>query len=353
MNTTTLRAGSTLTALFLTVALVGCGGGGGSAPVPPTAPNPPPPAPAPVDVVSSSGTLQTTAATPTYAAGGIYANYFSALNLARSNAGAGVLNQSTALDTAAQAHSTYVVTNLATEGLTHVEVSTSSDYYAATFTDRDVKAGYAATIVGTETIGGGVTGDDYAYGLLGTAYHGAALLSNSADVGVGLASNQYGNYITSDLGATSALPYGQVPASGKFVAYPYSGQTSVDGTFYVTGEIPRVSTTLLPNATAGTPVIVNIRNADYVNFSSQGTLVPVVTSFSITDASGNLVPSVIIANSAITGSGVTINSDANLGAGFVELIAAAPLVPGTYTVTFAATLKTGSALTKTWSFTTD
>ena len=43
------------------------------------------------------------------------------------------------------------------------------------------------------------------------------------------------------------------------------------------------------------------------NFASQGALAPVVTTFSMTDASSNPVAAVIIANGAITGgAGVTL-----------------------------------------------
>jgi hypothetical protein len=354
-NNTSLRASSSLAALFLAVSLVGCGGGGSSpapATSPPTAPNPPPPAPAPVDVISSSGNLQTTAVASTYGAGSVGDNFYTALNTARASAGAGVLNQSAALDTAAQAHALYETTNLATEGIAHVEVATSPNFYATTWDARETKAGYAPSL-GTEVIGGAGTGDNFAYGLLATAYHGAALLSDSTDVGFGSSADQFDTVGVSDLGAPASKPYGQVAASGNLIAYPYSNQTGVLGTFYVSGEIPRVSTTLLPNATAGAPVIVNIQNADYVNLAAKGAVAPVVTSFTLTDSSGTAVPAVIIANSAITGaSGVAVNSDAGLGVGFVELIATTPLTSGmTYTAAFTATLKTGGTpLNKTWSF---
>ena len=341
-----------LTAFAATLAA--CGGGSDSSSPSAPAPAPTPaPAPAPVDVISSSGNLQTTAAASTYGAGSIGDNFYTALNTARAAAGAGVVNQNADLDVAAAAHALYETTNDGTEGLAHTEVSTSPDFYALTFTARDAKAGYAVGNVGTEVIGGAVTGSDFAYGLLATAYHGAALLSDSMDVGFGLSSGQYGNLTVADLGAQPSLPYGQVAASGSFIAYPYSNQTSVIGTFYVSDEIPRVSSALLPNATAGAPVIVNIQNADYVNLASQGAVAPVVTSFTLKDGSGNIVPTVIIANSAIAGaSGVTVNQDADLGTGFVELIATSPLTSGaTYTAAFTATLKpNGTPLAKSWSF---
>jgi hypothetical protein len=101
----------------------------------------------------------------------------------------------------------------------------------------------------------------------------------------------------------------------------------------VSGEIPRATATLLPDPTTDAPV---------------------VTSFSMTDGAGDaIVPAVIIANRAIAdGAGVTLNSDADLRADFVELIATSPFTSGApYTVTFAATSKAGGAhASKSWSF---
>jgi hypothetical protein len=363
-NNKLARASQLLAAVALASALAACGGGGGDSTSTSSSTSTSgsgsgstsSSGSTTTDVVSSAGNLQTTAIASTYGAGSDGDAYYTTLNTVRLSAGAGVLNQNAALDTASAAHALYEVANYATEGYSHTEVATSTDFYGVTFTDRDTTAGYTSAL-GTEVQASSFTGSQFAFYLLSTAYHGAALLSDSTDVGYGASvypSSAGGGYFTvSDLGAPSTYPYGQVAASGSFIAYPYSGQTGVEGTFSVNAESPRVSTTLFPAATAGAPVIVNIRNADYVNFNAQGTLAPVVTSFTLKDASGTVVPAVIIANSAITGgTGVTVNSDTELGAGVVELIATSPLTSGvTYTVTFTATLKTGGTpLTSTWTF---
>jgi hypothetical protein len=160
--------------------------------------------------------------------------------------------------------------------------------------------------------------------------------------------------VVADLGAAPTLSYGQVAASGSFVAYPYANQTGITATYLAGAESPRVSATLVPNDEAGTPVIVNIRNADYVNYAAAGTLTPVVTAFTLTDSTGAVVDSAIFAPSTISGgSAVTVNADADLGAGFVVLVPKSPLTSGaTYTANFSVVLKTGgTALAKAWSFT--
>ena len=55
------------------------------------------------------------------------------------------------------------------------------------------------------------------------------------------------------------------------------------------------------------------------------------------------------------GSGVILNTDANLPAGVAVLVSESPLAKNmTYTVTFSATLGTdATALSKAWSFTTN
>ncbi len=347
-----------LALLSLTVALAACGGGGGSS-APAAGPNPPPPAPAPIPtpVVPVSGTLATSVAAASYAANSPQADAFATLNDARQHAGAGLIAQSEALDISAQAHASYLTTNILTVGLTHVEDSSLPGYYADTFYAREAKAGYSFAN-GTEVIGGCSQGALYTYGLLDTVYHGAALLSANVDIGYGLGADGAGfPMCVADLGTATGVGYngfGQVPAAGAMVAYPYAGQTNVLDTFYVTGEIPRVSITVLPNATAGAPVIVSLVNADYLNLGSG--VHPTVTAFSMADSSNTPVPAQLLATQGVAaGSGVILNTDANLAAGVVVLVPESPLAKNTtYTVTFSATLGTGAtALSKAWRFTTN
>jgi hypothetical protein len=314
------------------------------------------------DVVASAGTLQAAASVPAYATGSQQLSFFNTLNTTRIAAGAGAVNQSAVIDTASQAHADYLTANLtaatAAGESPHNENPARTGYYDATPSSRLTRAGFAAAS-STEVIGGtGPTlrADGCAIGLLNTVYHGAALLSQETFVGVGIGTDAAGIPLcVSDLGNASTDTYGQVPTSGAFIAYPYSGQTNLPETFYVAYESPRPSATLFPNTTAGTPVIVRVRNADFVNFQHAGTLAVTVTKFELKDAGGNVVPSAILAANGLTGSGVALNADTQLGEGFAVLVPLSPLSKGvTYTYTFTVTLKSGGTpVTLTRSFTTN
>jgi len=345
----------TIGATLVALALAACGGGGSeTGTAAPTAPSIPI---APSDVMSSTGTLKASAGAATYVAGSLQADAFAALNVARNAAGAGSVSQNAALDIAAAAHAKYLTTNIAT-GVVHSEDVGKADYYEASPSSRMSKAGFPVGI-STEVIGGtgaSLKGADCILGLLNTVYHGAALLSQATYVGIGFGQDAIGVPLcVADLSNLASESYTQVAPSGALIAYPYAGQVGVMETFYVAYESPRPPATLFPNTTAGTPVIVNVRNADYVNHKAAGTLGAVVTKFELKDAAGNTVAASILANSGITGSGVTLNADSNLGEGFVVLVPLAPLNKGTtYTATFTATLNVGGTpVSKTWPFSTN
>lgn len=343
-----------ISALALTATLTACGGGGGS-----SAPSPAPaPAPTPAPAVADAGTLKTTVPAPTYAASSTSADAFTTLNTVRLAAGAGAVAQDTKIDVATAAHAKYVTTNLASLVDYHNEDAAKADFYAVSVGDRLTKAGFSASN-STEVIGGtgaSLKGADCVLGLLGTAYHGPALLSRNTSVGVAFGADVAGiPMCVIDLATPTGDSFGQVPAVNTLLAYPSAGQTNVIEIFYVSAESPRPPASIFPNATAGTPVIVSVRNADYVNFAAAGTLNATVTAFGLKDAAGNAVPAAILAHKDLKGSGVTLNSDNVLSDGFVVLIPLAPLAKGqVYTATFSATLKAGgTALAKTWSFTTN
>lgn len=335
---------------LLALALAACGGGGGGDTGGGGTTSP-------VDVVASAGTLKTSTGSFMYAANSLEADAFATLNQARSAAGAGYVSQSAALDTAAAAHARYLTTNI-TWGIVHTEDPSKGDYYEATPASRLAKAGFSAGF-STEVIGGtGATmkGSDCVLGLLNTVYHAAALLSRGTHVGLGFGTDAGGIPLcVADLGNLASESYTQVAPTGELIAYPYVGQTGVLETFYVAYEVPRPSATLFPNTTAGTPVVVNVRNADFVNLKAAATLNVAVSKFELKDAGGNIVPAGILANSGVAGSGVTLTPDSNLGEGFVVLVPLSPLSKGaTYTAAFTATLKAGGTpVTKSWSFSTN
>lgn len=358
-----MRTLNTLLAAVTVAALTACGGGGGgetASPGSPTSPAPSTPSTptspsTPANVVANEGTLQTVAGPSAYAPDSFEADIYATLNSVRHMAGAGYMSQSAQLDVAATAHAKYLETNQ-TGG--HEQDPSKPDFYEVSHYSRIAKAGFDAGYA-TEVIGGlsrNAKGSNCVFGLMNTVYHAAGLLSPTTNVGAGIGADGAGvPRCVVKLAAKSTERNVQVAPAGSLVAYPYDGQKDVYETFFVGYELPRPPATLFPNMTAGTPVIVSMRNADFLNFEAAGTLSTVVTKFEIKDAQGNLVPAAILANPGITGSGVKLNADSLLSAGFAVLVPFSPLSPGvTYTVTFTATLKTGGApLTKTWSFTTD
>lgn len=359
-----MRTLNTLLAAVTIAALTACGGGGGgdaaspsapSSPSNPTAPTAPATPSAPANVVANEGTLKATAGPSTYAAESYEADAYAALNRLRHASGAGYLSQDAKLDVAAAAHAKYLTTNQ-TGG--HEQDPSNTDFYGTSPYYRVTKAGFDAGLVGEAVGGAGRNGNgwDCVFGLMNSVYHSAVLLSQTTTFGIGFGTDGAGSPLcVINVATTSNERNVQVAPAGSLVAYPYAGQSDVRETFWVAFETPRPSATLFPNMTTGTPVIVNVKNADFVNFQAAGTLAAVVTTFEMKDADGNIVPAAILADPALTGSGVTLHRDSLLSQGFAVLVPLSPLAfNATYTVTFSATLKTGGApLTKTWSFTTN
>jgi uncharacterized protein YkwD len=317
-----------LFALTAAAALSACGGGGGDAA--PTPPSPPAPTPSQAQVARRLAA-------------------FNQLNVVRQGSGAGVLAESTALDTSAQDHSNYLSVNgFSSAASAHDETSGLQDFTGADPFVRMVAAGYtysyATEVIGD--IGSASSSSDCVGDLLDTVYHAASMLSRVADVGIGFGSGAAAGMCTIDMASPliggSSL---QIPPPGAIVAYPYPGSTVAHGTFHVANESPRVSVALLPNATAGTPIVVGLRNQDMVAGGSAN-----ITQFSLANAAGVALPGVILVDSAITGTGV--HADAILDTGFAVLVPVSPLAAGTYTVTLHATIGGGQALAlTTWSFT--
>lgn len=333
-----------LLAAIASSVLAACGGGGSGGSDTAAA------APAVTPVISVDGTIVATPSAATYTAGTVKAQAFDALNAARKAAGAGVLSQSAALDVATAAHAAYIEGNME---FVHDENPAKPFFYAVTPKDRAAKAGYAGTVV--ETLGGtgaSHNGADCALGLLNTVYHGEALLVGGyTDVGIASHLDSASTpACVINLGRPSG--YGQIPASGAIIGYPGNGMT-VEGTFYAGYETPRPPIALFPSLTAGTPVIVSLRNADYINLQSSAKLDAKVTEFTLKDSLGNVVAAHILAGSDVAaGTGVVLNSDPLLFTGTLILVPKAPLPAGTYTATVSATLGgTAAAIAKTFSFT--
>ena len=309
--------------------------------------------------VPAAGTLQLSVPTANYPGGSTEGAAWRDLNTARQVAGAGQLMQSTALDTAAVAHANYLARNLTAAG--HDEDPARLAYYEATPASRITKAGFGASLwaeaISDEMPQPALQPFDCAAELLNSVYNAAQLLGPATHVGLsgwdGLFTGTM--FCVGLVAAPSDKPVGQVMPSGKLTTFPYDGQSGVTDSVDLRNESPRPSATVLPNALAGTPVIVNVRNADYLNLLAAGTLQARVTRFTLSDAGGNLVPAALLAHAGLRGaSGVVLHEDAMLPLGAAVLVPLSPLPGGqTYTASFGATLHDGGpVLDKTWSFRT-
>ena len=352
-----------LFAFTAVAALTACGGGSDASPAPaptstptsappPATPTPAPPAtptPAPTPTVGTNGTLQTSVPAATYDARRKAA--YDELNAARSGAGAGLLAQSAQLDTSASSHAAYLSANgFNSADSAHDETAGLTDFTGTDPFKRMQSAGYgfsfASEVIGD--IGSTSSTSDCVGDLLDTIYHAADMLSRETDVGIGFGTGAAAGMCTMDLGSTLAHASAQIPPSGAIIAYPYGGATVASGTFHVANESPRAPVALLPNSTAGTPILVGLRNQDYIKGKAA-----TITQFSLTDSAGNLVPSVILADSSVTGTGVNTDPglDGGVVSGFAVLVPRSPLPAGSYTVTLHAAVTGGRALVlTTWTF---
>jgi len=344
-------------------ALSACGGGGGTnassaSATMPSSPSGP--------SASTASSLQTSVANPTYAASSAQLTAFSQLNAYRLQMGVGELEQDTTLDTAAQAHATYLNANFSTgalTALTHDEVATLLNYYDDTPLDRAQKAGAPVTEWIGESIGDSTqatataAGSDCVTELLDTVYHMEAMTDTEQIIGIGFApiSAQVGfnvcNFVFGSTSGVSGTPQanaipvtgGQQMATTAIVTVPLSGETGV--ALSMVAESPNP----VPSITSpGRPLMVR------VNAASAGDVLT-VSSFTLTDAKGNAVPGeIMIPAGAAAGSTSSAVTDPNgiVGQGVAFFIPSQPLVADTvYTAAFTGA-RDGSSISKSWTFTT-
>ena len=266
------------------------------------------------------------------------------LNAIRRHAGAGTLAPSPALETSASRHAAYLDANgLRSAATVHDETPGLAAFSGPDPFVRMRAAGYQPSYA-TEVVGniGSASPDATCIdNLMNTVYHAALLLSRVTQVGLAFGSGRYAGMCTIDLGAPFDARDGQPPAPGEVVTYPYAGMTVASGTYAVAAENPRPPLGWLPNAKAGTPVLVGFRNEDYVAADAALPRV-VIDRFALSDAAGTLVPSVVLADAAIGGPGV--NVDRPLHGGFAVLVPLHPLPAGRYSVSLSARVVGGHSL---------
>lgn len=353
----------TSAAIAATFLIAACGGGGGNST----------PASSPSNTSSSSSTAatsiapQTSVPTPSYGSATMQASAFTLLNNYRLAMGVGELAQDPILDTSAQAHALYLDSNLANGNLTalsHNETSSFANYYGDTPLSRAQKAGAPATEWISEVIAAGlpqssstVYASDCLRQYINTVYHLQDITSTQQTMGIGFqqTSGSYQNYsCVIDFGQTAGvsgtpmanalnLSGGQQLPVGTVATAPLSNENSVALAMVAENVNPAPDI-----AKPGRPIMVR------VNAANQGDVLT-VTSFTLTTAAGVSVPArIIVPSAALTGSTSSATADVNnaLFPGVAFLLPLTPLSANTtYNVTFSGA-RDGSAVSKSWSFTT-
>lgn len=353
----------------LSVALVlsACGGSGGSSATtsPTTTASAPPAAASPSTSSGSSAPLATSATNP-FPASSAQSTIFAAVNSYRNQVGVGELVDDPILDTAATAHATYLQANLENGNLggalTHDEVPTFTDFYADSPLDRARKAGTPATeFIGEDVAASAQTppvagGTDCVSRLLDSVYHLTGSTDTEQTLGIGFTpvTGSISATCVLDFGSTTgvsgtpqanAIPVfgGQQMATNAIAHVPVANETDVALAMVAESPNPTPSIT-----SPGRPLMIR------VNAASAGDVLT-VSSFTVTDSSGNPVAGeILIPSGAVTGStsAAVVDANALLPPGVVFFIPAQPLVANTvYTASFLGA-RDGTPISSSWSFTT-
>jgi uncharacterized protein YkwD len=256
---------------------------------------------------------------------------FNWINYRRAQAGVGALARNTMLDRSAQAHSDYQRMNNA---VTHDEDPAKPGFTGATVEARVQAAGYtlvrdyaSGEIIAATTNSSGFY---MAEQLVTAIYHRFVMFEPLfKDMGAGAATgtDKY-TYFTTNLGATRGYSAG-LP-SHTIVSWPVNGQTGVETTFASNFEEPDP----VPDINeVGYPISIHANLTETV----------AVQSFTVRPRGGaNLQTRLLV-------KGQDPNTSMSSVAAIVPL---APLAANTtYDVSFAGTVS-GTAVSKTWSFTT-
>lgn len=329
--------------------LAGCGGGGGgnstTTPVSPTPPVTVPP------VATDPTALQNTVAAPTYAAGSVQLDVFTTLNKVRTTYGVGQLAENAALNTAANSHALYLQGRLQAgdfADMGHSEDPAKSGFTGKTPYERALFAKYApanGSVIGENLSSmiavDGVTsapGIVAVEALLSGPYHRFGFFDGSREVGIGQSSVRVPGEggVRHTVVANFSYSQGtqaQAPANDWIGVWPADKATGVLYSF--AGETPNPIPTN-NGACAGYPVSIQVKAGQTLT----------TASFTITEtATGAAV------RSQLSTAATDVNP-AYARANSAYLIPYAPLKLNTnYTVRFNGA-RDGTAIDKTWSFTT-
>jgi len=300
--------------------LAGCGGGGGSAPATQSG-----------SPGSDSGTLTQEPGAPAMT-GNTATDGANWINYRRAQIGLAALTRNSKLDSAAQGHSNYLLTN---NTVTHTQTAGQPGFTGASPGDRIVNAGY--TLVAPYAYGEVISATSNSSGfyqaeeLITAIYHRFVIFEPLfRDIGTGSAAASGSNayvYFTADMATTGG--YGTSVGKGNVVLYPFSGQTKVPVNFFSDNESPDP----VPGQNeVGYPVSVH---ADL-----NATLT--VQSFTIKPHGGAALSTRLLSKAG----------DADTPASAAVIIPLTVLVSGTtYDVSFSGTVD-GVAVNRNWSFST-
>lgn len=340
----TRRSKASLAGFLSILTLVGCGGGNSGAVVEPSATGNVPTAPAPVPTASvipdpiSMGLPSTnTSAVPQepngpLPIGNIALDGAAWINFRRSQAGISTLVDSSIIDIATQGHSAYQSIN---NVITHEQVLGNRGFTGATLSDRLAAAGYIFNVNSSRAYGEIIAASSNASGqymaeeLVTAIYHRFVMFEPMfKEIGTGSAVTSQGyTYLTVNFAANNGfgagLPFGQV------VVWPFNGQSRVPRNFFSDTELPDP----VPDRNeVGYPISVHA-NID----ATVG-----VSSFTIRPRGGAELQSRLLSTA----------SDTRTGKSSAAIVPLSPLISGTvYDVSFVGDVN-GTAVNRSWSFTT-
>lgn len=306
-----------MSTLLASLLLAACGGGGDGASSTTAAP-----------VATATQEPNAPQATGNTATDGF--NWF---NFRRQQIGLQAMARHTAIDAAAQGHSSYQKIN---DVITHVQIAGNPGFTGVTTFDRLNAGGYSLPPEGYaygEVIASTMdtSGAHAAEELIGAIYHRFVIFEPMfKDAGAGTATVPGGyTYFTTDFGAiglTTRL------GSGKFVVYPFANQTNVPASFLSDSEDP--DPVSLQNE-IGYPISIHADIDGVVNVEPG--------NFTVRPRGGAALPVKLLAHET---------DKEHTGPSVAAIIPLSALAPNTvYDVQFIGTVS-NAAVNRTWSFTT-
>jgi uncharacterized protein YkwD len=293
-----------------------CGGGGDSS--------------TPVQAASAAPPVVTADPNAPAITGDTATDALNRFNWRREQAGLLAVTRNTAIDRAAQAHSTYQALN---DTITHTEDGSKPGFTGATTFDRLQAAGYSLSVPQGYAYGEVIAsqtstqGTQAAEDLMAAIYHRFIILEPMfKEAGAGAGTGASGlTYVTVDFTANGL---DRTLARGNVIVYPFSGQSDVPISFNSDQESPDP----VPNQNrVGYPVSVHAALTSTLT----------VTTFTITPHGGTPLATRLL----------TSATDTDTPASAAAAIPLAALVSGkTYDVQFVGAVD-GVPVTRNWSFT--